>query len=103
MTTPAVQTIRKGFPNAHISLLAKPWVAPVFENNDHIDRLLIYDGEGRHKGFFGKFRLARDLKQYNFDAAVLLQNAFEAALISFLAGIPIRIGYNRDARRLYSV
>jgi heptosyltransferase-2 len=100
MTTPAVRTIRKGFPNAHISLLAKPWVAPVFENSEHIDRLLIYDGDNRHKGFFGKFHLATDLKGYNFDAAILLQNAFEAAFISFLAGIPLRIGYSRDARRL---
>jgi lipopolysaccharide heptosyltransferase II len=100
MTTPAVRAIRKGFPNAHISLLAKPWVAPVFENSEHIDRLLTYDGERRHKGFFGKFRLARDLKKYYFDAAILLQNAFEAALISFLAGIRLRIGYDTDARRL---
>jgi heptosyltransferase-2 len=100
MTTPAIRAIREGFPNAHISLLAKPWVAPVFENSEHIDRLLIYDGERRHKGFFGKFRLARDLGKYYFDAAILLQNAFEAALISFLAGIPLRIGYSRDARRL---
>jgi heptosyltransferase-2 len=100
MTTPAVRAIRKGFPNAHISILAKPWVAPVFENSEHIDRLLIYDGERRHKGVLGKFRLARDLKKYYFDAAILLQNAFEAALIAFLAGIPLRIGYSRDARRL---
>jgi heptosyltransferase-2 len=100
MTTPTVRAIREGFPNAHITILAKPWVAPVFENSEHIDRLLIYDGEGRHKGFFGKFRLARDLGKYHFEAAILLQNAFEAALISFLAGIPLRIGYSRDARRL---
>jgi heptosyltransferase-2 len=86
MTTPAVRTIRKGFPNTRISILAKPWVAPVFENSEHIDQLLIYDGEKRHKGFSGKFRLARDLKKYNFDAAILMQNAFEAALITFLAG-----------------
>ena len=100
MTTPAVRAIRKRFPNTHVSLLAKPWVVPVFENSEHIDRLLIYDDEGRHKGIFGKFRLARDLKKYHFDAAILLQNAFEAALITFLAGIPIRIGYNTDARQL---
>ena len=100
MTTPAVRAIREGFPNAHISFLAKPWVAPVFEKSEHIDRLIIYDGERRHKGFFGKFRLARDLEKYDFDAAILLQNAFEAALISLLAGIPLRIGYSRDARRL---
>jgi heptosyltransferase-2 len=100
MTTPAVRAIRKRFPDTHISLLAKPWVAPVFENSEHIDRLLIYDDKGRHKGILGKFRLARDLKEYHFDAAILLQNAFEAALIAFLAGIPLRIGYNTDVRQL---
>jgi heptosyltransferase-2 len=99
MTTPAIRAIRKRFPNAHISILAKPWVVPVFENSEHIDRLLIYDDKGRYKGIFGKFRLARDLKKYHFDASILLQNAFEAALITFFAGIPSRIGYNTDVRQ----
>lgn len=100
MTTPTIRAIRKGFPNARISILLKPWVAPVFEHSPHVDTLIIYDGDGRHKGNFGKLRLARDLRKYGFDAAILLQNAFEAALIAFLSGIPVRIGYNRDARQL---
>lgn len=100
MTTPAIRAIRKGFPNARISILVKPWVAPVFENSPHIDNLIIYDGDGRHKGNVGKLRLARDLRRYGFDAAILLQNAFEAALIAFLSGIPVRIGYNTDARQM---
>ena len=33
-----------------------------------------------------------------FDCAILLQNAFEAALVARLAGIPRRIGYDRDGR-----
>ena len=101
MTTPAVRAIRQRFPSTHISLLAKPWVVPVFESSKHIDQLLIYDDNGRHKGILGKFRLARDLKKYHFDAAILLQNAFEAALITFLADIPIRIGYDTDVRQLF--
>jgi heptosyltransferase-2 len=100
MTTPAVRAIRKHFPKTHISLLAKPWVAPVFKNSHHIDQLLIYEDKGCHKGILGKLRLARDLKKYHFDAAILLQNAFEAAFITFLAGIPYRIGYNTDARQM---
>jgi len=43
---------------------------------------------------------ARALYERHFDAAILLQNAFEAALIAWLARIPVRIGYNRDARGL---
>jgi len=100
MTTPTIRAIRKGFPNARISILLKPWVSPVFEHSPHVDNLIIYDGDGRHKGNLGKLRLAKDLRKYGFDAAILLQNAFEAALIAFLSGIPVRIGYNRDARQL---
>lgn len=100
MTTPAVRAIRENFPKAHISILAKPWVAPIFENSIHVDEIMIYDSAGRHKGIRGRLRLARDLSVYRFEAAILLQNAFEAALITFLAGIPCRIGYNTDGRSL---
>jgi hypothetical protein len=37
MTTPAVRAIRHNFPDAHISMLAKPWVAPVFAHSPHVD------------------------------------------------------------------
>ncbi len=100
MTTPAVRAIRKNFPYAEISILAKSWVAPVFESSPYIDNVLIYDDAGKHKGLAGKLRLARELREYRFDAAILLQNAIEAAIIAFFAGIPCRIGYNTDARGL---
>ena len=100
MSTPAVRYVRKNFPHARISILTKPWVAPVFQSSPYIDSVLIYDGSEKHKGFGGKLRLAKELKQHHFDAAILLQNAFEAAFIALLAGIPCRIGYNTDARGL---
>jgi len=100
MSTPFLRAVRKHFPQAHIALLAKPWVAPVYANNPHIDRILTYDAAGRHRGFAGKLRLARDLRKHDFDLALLLQNAFEAAFLAWLAGIPIRIGYDTDARKI---
>lgn len=100
MTTPAVRAIRRNFPNARITILAKPWVAPVFEYSPHVDDIFIYDVKCRHKGTRGKLRLARDLGKHRFDAAVLLQNAIEAALLAFFAKIPVRLGFDTDARRL---
>ena len=100
MTTPAVRAIRRHFPAARISLLAKPWVAPVFAHSPHVDEIVVYDANGRHRGAMGTIRLARDLRRQRFDAAIFLQNAIEAALIAFLAGIPVRIGFDTDARRL---
>lgn len=100
MTTPAMQSIRNNFPHAHITLLAKPWVMPVFKHNPHIDELMVYEARGRHKGAIGIRRLARDLKERQFDLAILFQNAFEAALIAWMAGIPRRLGFTTDARTL---
>lgn len=100
MTTPAVRAIRKNFFNARIFILAKPWVAPVFDHSPYVDEVIHYDAKGRHKGIKGIARLSRELKPMGFDAAILLQNAVEAAIITFLAGIKTRIGFDTDARRL---
>lgn len=100
MTTPAVRTIRQNFPEAHIAILAYPWVADIFRNSPHVDEVILYNKNGRHRGLRGILRIGRELAAADFDAAILLQNAFSAALISVLAGIPVRAGYIRDARRL---
>lgn len=94
MTLPALKSLRKAYTDAHISLLVKPSVAPVFEKNPSIDEIILY----QEKGLGGKLKLAHKLRKSGFSMAILLQNAFDAALIAFLAGIPERIGYERDGR-----
>ena len=96
LTIPAIKAVRKAFPGAHISLLVKPWVAEVFSGNPDIDEIISYDD--KFKGIMGKFRLAKVLGEAYFDTAILLQNAFDAAFITWLAKIPERIGYKRDCR-----
>ncbi len=100
MTTPAVRTIRENFPDAHIAVLALDWVADVFSASPHVDEIIPYHRKGRHQGFSGLLRLGRELSGHHFDAAILLQNAFEAAFLARLAAIPVRAGYKRDARSL---
>lgn len=100
MTLPAVRTIRQNFPAARISILAQPWVADLFNANRYVDEVLLYQKKKEHAGVRGLFRLAGELRRRHFDATILLQNAFEAALLARLAGIPIIAGYSRDARRL---
>jgi heptosyltransferase-2 len=100
MSTPALHAIRRNYPGARITLLAKPWVVPVFDHNPDIDRVMIYQANGRHKGWQGLLRLARDLRTHEFDLAILLQNAFEAALLTWMARIPRRLGFTTDARTL---
>jgi len=100
MTIPTLRSIRKNFPGAEITMLAKPWVAPVFESCPYVDHIMIYQASGRHRGMPGIMRLGRDIRNRKFDLAVLFQNAFEAAWLAFLGGIPYRLGYRTDGRHL---
>ena len=93
MCLPALAAIRKRYPAARISILAKPWVADLYAREKSVDDVIVYQSEARWK-MIGQLRARR------FDCAILLQNAFEAALIAWLARIPNRIGYNRDGRGL---
>ena len=98
MTLPAVAAIRKTWPRARISILAKPWVAEVYRLSPDVDEIIPFEEPGRHAGIPGKWRLAADLRRYRFDCAILLQNAIEAAILVRLADIPLRAGYNSDGR-----
>jgi heptosyltransferase-2 len=100
MTIPAVNAVRNAFPHAGISLLAKPWLAEVYRLCPSLDEIILFHDPGAHSGIMGKLRLAEELKERKFDAAILLQNAIEAAIIAWRAGIPIRAGYNSDGRGL---
>jgi ADP-heptose:LPS heptosyltransferase len=94
MTLPAVAAIRKTWPRARISVLAKPWVAEIYRLSPDVDDVIVFQEPGRHDGIGGKLRLAGELRGIGFDCAILLQNAVEAAIIARLAGIPLRAGYN---------
>ncbi len=100
MSLPALRLIRQCFPVAHIAVQARPWVADLYAREKFCDEVILHTAGRGRKDIRGKLNLARELRKKNFDCAILLQNAFEAALIAWLAGIPARIGYSRDARRL---
>lgn len=100
MTTPAMGAIRAAFPAAEIVVAASPLVAELFRHHPYCDRVLVFDKKGPHRGLRGLLRFAGALRRERFDLAILLQNAVEAAVLSFLAGIPQRAGYRTDGRRL---
>jgi heptosyltransferase-2 len=100
MCIPALEAIRRSRPWDEIVILARPAVADVLAGQRFADRILKYDHRGRHRGWLGRETLIGELRRERFDAAVLFQNAFEAAWLAWRAGIPQRVGYARDGRGL---
>src|ERR1039458_7089055 len=95
MSLPAIRAIRQVFPHAHLAVLARPSVAGLYARESTIDRVIPYPAP---RGLGARREFAAHLRAERFDGAILLQNAFDAALIVWLAGIPERIGYRRDGR-----
>jgi len=100
MSVPAMREIRRCLPESRISLLIRPWVSDVYGKADFLDEVITFDKEGLHQGLSGRRRLMSELRARQFDLAILLQNAFEAAFLAWWARIPLRIGYARDGRSL---
>ncbi len=95
MSLPAIRAIRGVFPHAHLAVLARPSVADLYARETAIDRVIAYPAM---KGLSARREFAARLRAQRFDGAILLQNAFDAALMMWLADIPERIGYRRDGR-----
>ena len=100
MALPALRAVRARFSDAEIAILARPYVADIYRDQQICDQLIHYDANGIHAGFYGRERLAGELRAQKFDVALLLQNAFDAAWLAWRANIPERIGYARDGRSL---
>lgn len=98
MALPALRAVRQRFAEAEISILALSYVGDIYRDQQICDQIIRYDRGGVHAGIRGRERLAAELRKKDFDVALLLQNAFDAAWVVWRAGIPKRIGYSRDAR-----
>jgi len=98
MCLPALRALRKALPRAEMVLLARPWVRDVIPTEELGCGVISYDTQGQHRGWRGRMVMASSLRQRDFSAAILFQNAFDAALVTWLARIPIRAGYSRQGR-----
>ncbi|MFA6549538.1 MAG: hypothetical protein WCT39_06400, partial [Candidatus Margulisiibacteriota bacterium] len=76
LTLPAIHAIRKHFPAAKITVLAREYTRPILENHPDIDKI-IYD---------------YDFKKYKFDLSVNFYNEFKDTFATFRAHIPYRLG-----------
>ena len=98
MCEPAIRAVHRIYPDARLTVLGRSSVVDLLDGHPDVAEAMVYDHRGRHQGLSGKWRLAQELRGRKFDLTVLFQNAFEAAFITALAGIPRRYGYATDGR-----
>jgi len=97
-STATIRNIRRNFPGSFIACVIPSRCYPVLKGNPHLDEIIIFDEDDRHKSIFERFNFIRSLREKDFDLVFLLHRSFSRALICRLAGIPKRIGHYTKKR-----
>lgn len=96
MATPALRLIRDTLPGWFIGAICRPGIDQVLAGLDSLDEVHV----APTTGVLGPKRVAAQLRPRRYAAALLLTNSFSTALATRVAGIPMRLGYERDGRGL---
>ena len=87
MAMPALAALRRRLPGAHIAMLAKPSVAPLWSMFPAVNEVFPL-----RKGFAGMRETIRDVRRGGFEFAYILPKSFRAAWVPFVARVPGRRG-----------
>lgn len=88
MSTPIPHALREAFPQAHLGWVVHQRCADVMDGNPYLDRLHCWDGTLK-----GLTHLIREIRAERYEAALDVQGLLKSAIIPWLAGIPVRIGF----------
>lgn len=95
LSTPVIKALRDNFPSAYIAMIVSPYAKDIIEGNPYLDEVIIYDKDATHRSWASSIKFASSLKKKRFDLAIILHPTNRVHLVTFFAGIPKRIGYNR--------
>ena len=101
LTTPFLRALRRGFPDARVTVLVNPGTGEVLRHNPDVDEVCSLP----RTGLIPQVQCYRELRARGFDCVVDLTDGDRSAFISFMTGARVRIGFNHENRlrgRLYS-
>lgn len=96
---PALQAIRKNFPEAEITTLAPARCREILSAVPFVDKIQDFDERTTQRSLFSKLRFIRRLRREKFDQVFLFHRSFTRAFLARLGGIRERIGYENPKRR----
>ncbi len=95
LSTPVIKNLRDNFPQSFIAMMVSPYTQDIIQGNPFLDDVIIFDKEEKDKSPFGALKFIFFLRKYRFDLAIILHPTNRVHIVSFLAGIPRRVGYSK--------
>jgi heptosyltransferase-2 len=98
LSEPLLAILREPMREPTVDVLAPPWCAPVYERMRGVRNIIENPIGHRELRLRERRALARKLRGNGYTRALVLPNSFKSALVPWMARIPRRIGYVREAR-----
>ena len=80
MTVPVIKALVEQHPNVKITVLSKPFLKPLFTDIKNV-AFFAADVTNKHKGFFGIYKLYKELKLLKIDAVADLHNVLRSKVL----------------------
>lgn len=94
LATPVISSLRKQFPEAHISMLVRKGNESLVTSNPELFEVLIWD---KNTGKYGNLRkLVFKIRKRKFDAVINLQRFGASGLLTWLSGAAQKIGFDKN-------
>ena len=92
LATAIPRELKKRWPGCHVGVLVRGYTRPLFENNPHVDEIIVDDAtpETRDTTFWP---MVRRLRRSRFTHALMLLPEARYNYMTFCAGIPVRVGH----------
>lgn len=90
MTVPVLTSLFAKYPNVKVTFLTRQFFSPMFDQFPNVS-VFAADVDGRHKGFFGLWRLYKELRRLNIDCIADFHNVLRSNILKrffSFSGIP---------------
>jgi ADP-heptose:LPS heptosyltransferase len=82
MTVPVLRAFTEQYPDVKITVVTRAFFKPMFQGLKNTE-IYVADLKGKHKGLFGLYTLAKELKQLGFDEVADLHNVLRTKILKY--------------------
>lgn len=95
---PLIRYVKRQSPDATVICVCPPRCMAFLKKNPHIDHIIAFDEKGNERSLLKRLLFVLRIRSLKVDRVYLLHRSFTRAVLCFLAGIPLRIGYYTKKR-----
>ena len=93
MSTPVAESVRKAYPDAYIGWLVEEKCRDVVIGNPYLDEVFVWSRTSGIRSLRSAREVIRRMRARRFDVAIDFQGLAKSAIMTYLSGAALRIGY----------